>query len=75
MTTQSSQVILINGYGVLFVVLNAFGLGMRLPIGKLLAQAFTHWKIALLTLAVNFLVIPSCSSAIYSPSRRPFPTR
>lgn len=29
--TQSSQSVLINGFGVLFVVLNSFGLGLRLP--------------------------------------------
>jgi BASS family bile acid:Na+ symporter len=38
MTTQSS--VLINGFGVLFVILNAFGLGLRLRVGNLLAQAF-----------------------------------
>jgi bile acid:Na+ symporter, BASS family len=43
MAPQSSQSVLINGFGVLFVILNAFGLGLRLPIGKLLAQVFTHW--------------------------------
>ncbi len=59
MTTQASQVVLINGFGVLFVVLNAFGLGLRLPVGKLLAQAGAHWKIAVLTLAANFVVIPA----------------
>jgi hypothetical protein len=46
MTTQSTQTVLINGFGVLFVILNTFGLGLRLTIGKLLAEAFTHWKIA-----------------------------
>ena len=44
--TQSTQSVLINGFGVLFVILNSFGLGLRLPIGKLLAQVFAHWKIA-----------------------------
>ena len=46
MTTQPTQVILINGFGVLFVIFNAFGLGLRLPVGKMLAEAFTHWQIA-----------------------------
>ena len=59
MTTQSSQsVVLINGFGVLFVILNAFGLGLRLSIGRLLAQAFAHWKIAVWALVINFVVIP-----------------
>ena len=37
MTAQSSQSVLINGFGVLFVILNSFGLGLRLSVGKLLA--------------------------------------
>ena len=41
MTTQS---VLINGFGVLFVILNAFGLGLRITVGKQLAQAYAHWK-------------------------------
>ena len=56
--TQSTQSVLINGFGVLFVILNAFGLGLRLSVGKLLAEAVTHWKIAVLALGVNFVVIP-----------------
>jgi BASS family bile acid:Na+ symporter len=58
MTPQPSQSVLINGFGVLFVILNAFGLGLRLPIGKLLAQAFAHWKIAMWALVINFVIIP-----------------
>jgi BASS family bile acid:Na+ symporter len=59
MTTQSSQVVLINGFGILFVVFNTFGLGLRLPVGKLLAQVFAHWKIAVWILVINFVVIPA----------------
>ena len=55
---QSSETALINGFGVLFVIFNAFGLGLRLPIGKVLAQAFAHWKIAAGVLAINFVIIP-----------------
>ena len=44
--TQSGVTVLINGFGVLFVILNSFGLGLRPPIGKLLAQVVTHRKIA-----------------------------
>ena len=58
MTTQSSQTVLINGFGVLFVILNSFGLGLRLSVGKLLGEAFAHWKIAVWALVVNFVVIP-----------------
>ena len=55
MTPQQS---LINGFGVLFVILNAFGLGLRLPVGDLLAQAFAKWKIVVWALVINFVVIP-----------------
>ena len=58
MTTQPSQSVLINGFGVLFVILNAFGLGLRLPVGRLLAQVFAHWKIAVWALVINFVIIP-----------------
>ena len=58
MTTQSSQIVLINGFGVLFVILNSFGLGLRLTVGKLLAEAFAHWKIAVWALVINFVIIP-----------------
>jgi len=58
MTSQPSQVVLINGFGVLFVILNSFGLGLRLPVGNLLARAFDHWKIAVWALVINFVVIP-----------------
>ena len=58
MTTQSSQSVLINGFGVLFVIFNSFGLGLRLSVGKLLAQAFAHWKIAVWALVINFIIIP-----------------
>ena len=53
-----SQSVLINGFGVLFVILNAFGLGLRLSVGKLLAEAFAHWKIAVWVLVINFVIIP-----------------
>ena len=58
MTPSSQSVVLINGFGVLFVVLNSFGLGLRLPIGKLLRQASDHRKIAGWLLVINFVVIP-----------------
>ena len=58
MTTQPSQSVLINGFGLLFVILNSFGLGLRLPIGKLLADAYAHWKIAVWALVINFVIIP-----------------
>lgn len=56
--SASSQSVLINGFGVLFVILNSFGLGLRLSVGKLLAQAGAHWKIAVWVLVINFVFIP-----------------
>ncbi len=58
MTTQSSLSVLINGFGVLFVILNSFGLGLRLSVGKMLGEAFAHWKIAAWALVINFVIIP-----------------
>ena len=57
MTTQS---LLINGFGVLFVILNAFGLGLRITVGKQLAQAYTHWKIAVSTWSFSSPTRRSC---------------
>ena len=59
MTSQSSQVVLINGFGVLFVIFNTFGLGLRLQVGKLVARTFAHWKMAVWILAINFVIIPA----------------
>ena len=58
MTTQPTHIVLINGFGLLFVILNSFGLGLRLPVGKLLAQAVAHWQIAVWALVINFVIIP-----------------
>ena len=58
---QSNLTDLINGFGVLFVILNAFGLGLRITVGKQLAQAFAHWKIAVWALVINFVIIPLLS--------------
>ncbi len=58
MTTQPTAVVLVNGFGLLFVMLNSFGLGLRLPVGKILAPFFAHWQIAVAVLVVNFVLIP-----------------
>ncbi len=58
MATQSTQTVLINVSGVLFVAVNSFALGLRLPVGKLLAEAFSHWKVAVWALVINFVIIP-----------------
>ena len=61
---MTSQSVLINGFGVLFVILDSFGLGLRLSVGKLLAQAFARWKIAVWALVATSSSSRSCSSAI-----------
>lgn len=58
MTTLPTIVVVVNGFGLLFVILNSFGLGLRLPVGKLLAQFFAHWQIAVWAVVINFLLIP-----------------
>ena len=40
------------------MILNSFGLGLRLPVGKLMAEALAHWKIAVWALVINFVIIP-----------------
>jgi bile acid:Na+ symporter, BASS family len=56
--TQSTQTVLIGWSGVLFVIFNTFAFGLRLPVGKLLAEASTQWKIAVWALVINFVIIP-----------------
>lgn len=58
MSSQTSSNLLINVFGVSFVILNAFGLGLRLPVGKQLALALSHWKLAVSALITNLVVIP-----------------
>jgi bile acid:Na+ symporter, BASS family len=53
-----TQSVLINWFGVLFVIVNTFGLGLRLEVGKILGQAFAHRKLAAWALVTNFVVIP-----------------
>ncbi|HKS69841.1 MAG TPA: bile acid:sodium symporter, partial [Ktedonobacterales bacterium] len=58
MTTLPTAVVLVNGFGLLFVILNSFALGLRLPVGRILATFFAHWQIAVWTVVINFLLIP-----------------
>ena len=58
MTTLPTAIVIVNGFGLLFVILNTFALGLKIPFGRLLAQFFAHWQIAVLVLVTNFIVIP-----------------
>ena len=43
--TQSTQTVLIGWSGVLFVIFNTFAFGLRLPVGKLLADASARGRL------------------------------
>jgi BASS family bile acid:Na+ symporter len=58
MTALPSIVVLINGFGLLFVILNTFALGLRIPFGRHLAWAAAHWQLAVWALVINFILIP-----------------
>jgi bile acid:Na+ symporter, BASS family len=50
---------IINSFGLLFVITNTFGLGLRLQIGHILAHFFQHWQLAVRVLVINFVVLPA----------------
>jgi bile acid:Na+ symporter, BASS family len=58
MTTLPTAVVVVNGFGLLFAILNTFALGLRLPFGRLLARFFAQWQIAVWVLVINFIIIP-----------------
>lgn len=57
MTT--TQTTMITAFGLLFVIGNSLGLGLRLQVGQLLADFFRHWRLAASVLVVNFVVLPA----------------
>ncbi|GAA4928697.1 BASS family bile acid:Na+ symporter [Actinomycetospora succinea] len=48
----------VNAFGLLFAILNSFTLGLRLRVGRELAQFFRQWQLAVRVLVVNFVVLP-----------------
>jgi bile acid:Na+ symporter, BASS family len=54
-TTQT----MIKAFGLLFVMGNSLGLGLRLPVGHLLAEHFRHWQLAARVLLINFVILPA----------------
>jgi BASS family bile acid:Na+ symporter len=58
MTTLLTAVIVVNGFGLLFVILNTFALGLQIPFGRLLASYVAQWQIAVWILVINFIIIP-----------------
>jgi len=49
---------MIKAFGLLFVMGNSLGLGLRLPVGHLLAEHFRNWQLAARVLLINFLILP-----------------
>ncbi|GAA1979444.1 hypothetical protein GCM10009777_11010 [Microbacterium pumilum] len=50
---------IIVAFGLLFVIANGLSLGMHVKVGETLAHFVRNWKFALLTLLINFVVLPS----------------
>jgi bile acid:Na+ symporter, BASS family len=50
---------LITAFGLLFVIANSLGLGLRLPVGQLLANFFHNWQLAVRVLVINFIILPA----------------
>ncbi len=55
-TTVNTMII---AFGLLFVVLNSLGLGLRLQVGQMLAHFFQNWKLAVWVLLINFVILPA----------------
>ena len=53
-TTQT----MIKAFGLLFVMGNSLGLGLKLPVGHLLAEHFRQWQLAARVLLINFVLLP-----------------
>lgn len=49
----------INSFGLLFVITSSFALGLRLPIGEILAHFFQNWQLAARVLTINFVILPA----------------
>ena len=56
---QGTTLIMINTFGMLFVITNSFSLGLRLHIGQILAHFFQQWKLAVWVLLINFVILPA----------------
>jgi bile acid:Na+ symporter, BASS family len=59
MTTVPPIFVVIVTFGLLFVILNTFVLGMSLQVGHLIAHFLQNWKLALCVIAINFILIPA----------------
>lgn len=57
--TTNTTLVMINTFGMLFVITNALGLGLRIPIGQILAHFFQQWQLAVWVLLINFVLLPA----------------
>jgi BASS family bile acid:Na+ symporter len=58
MSSNTTQIMII-AFGMLFVVLNSLGLGLRIQVGHMLAHFFQNWKFAAWVLLINFVILPA----------------
>lgn len=57
--STNTTLIMINTFGLLFVITNSLALGLRLHIGQILAHFFQQWKLAVWVLLINFVLLPA----------------
>ena len=57
--STNTTLVMINTFGLLFVITNSLALGLRLHIGQILAHFFQNWKLAVWVLLVNFVILPA----------------
>ncbi len=57
--TSNTILIVINSFGLLFVIVNMLSLGLRAHIGQILAHFFQQWKLAVWVLLINFVILPA----------------
>ena len=57
--SATTTLVLINSFGLLFVMTNSLALGLRLHIGQILAHFFQQWKLAVWVILINFVILPA----------------
>lgn len=57
MAGNATQTVII-AFGLLFVILNSLGLGLKLEVGHMLAHFLRQWKLAARVLLINFVILP-----------------
>jgi bile acid:Na+ symporter, BASS family len=56
---QGTTLLMINTFGLVFVITNSLALGLRVHIGQILAHFFQQWKLAVWVLLINFVILPA----------------